>query len=311
MAVGESNEREVCHAHGDRQVGVWPEEGCLYSGAMRALRGAIAAAVFAFSCGPTGSTSNIVGPTGGEVCLTDDRVCILIPPGALDDSKNIYITPTNDVPGGAITNGYEIGPSGTKFLKSAKVTFKIEELFAADSGVDPTLLRLYTRYEGDWEPLGTPVAPLDRVRRTLSGSVAHLSPFVVLRIDRLPDGGDPTEIDGGKKDGGTIIVPYFDAGRPDAGKPDAGVPDSGTPDAGKPDAGVPDAGKPDAGQPDAGQPDSGVPDSGTPDAGKPDAGVDAGVDAGIDAGVDAGVDAGIDAGVDAGVDGGSDAGDGG
>jgi len=286
---------------------------------MRALRGSIAAAVFAASCGPAGTTSNIVGPTGGEVCITGDRVCILIPPGALDDSKTIFITPTNDVPGGVYLNGYEIGPSGTAFLKPAKVTFKIEELFAEDSGVDPVLLRLYTRYEGDWEPLGTPVAPLDRVRRTLSGTVEHLSPFVVLRVDRLPDGGEPIEIDGGKKDGGVVIIPYFDAGRPDAGKPDAGKPDSGTPDAGKPDSGIPDAGMPDAGKPDSGMPDAGPPDAGPPDAGPPDAGPpdagppDAGPpDAGPpDAGVDAGIDAGVDAGVDAGMDAGADAGDGG
>ena len=270
---------------------------------MRALRGAIAVAVVGASCGPTNQNSSIIGPTGGEVCLPDQRVCIELPPGALERSVTIRIAPTSDVPPGALSDGYEIGPSGTAFLKPAKVTFKIESFFEADSGVDPVLLRLFTKYEGaaDWEALGSPVPPLDRVRRTLSGTVDHLSPFVVLRVDRLSDGGLPIEIDAGIKDAGSIIIPYFDAGVPDAGRPDAGVPDAGrsdagVPDAGRPDAGRPDAGRPDAGPPDAGRPDAGPPDAGPPDAGPPDAGPpDAGPpDAGPpDAGVDGG---GADAG---------------
>ncbi len=286
---------------------------------MRALRGAIAVAVLAGSCGPANTTASIIGPTGGEVCLTDETVCIVIPPGALDKAKNIHILPTNDVPAGAFTQGYEIGPTGTTFLKPALVVFKISDLLDYDAnGVDPLLLRLYTKYgDGDWQPLGTPVPPLDRVRRTLTGSVEHLSPFVILRVDRLPDGGMPMEIDGGAKDGGMIIIPPFDAGPPDSGKPDAGKPDAGKPDGGPPDAGPPDSGPPDSGPPDSGKPDAGPPDAGPPDAGPPDAGPpDSGPpDAGPpDAGPpDAGPpDSGTpDAGNDAGVDGGSDGGDGG
>jgi hypothetical protein len=239
---------------------------------MRALRGAIAVAVVAASCGPANQTSSIIGPTGGEVCIADERVCIVIPSGALERAVNIRIAPTTDVPAGAIGEAYDIGPSGTVFLEPARVIFKIEALFEYDSGLDPLQLRLYTKYDGDWEPLGTQVPPLDRVRRTLSGRVEHLSPFVILRADRLPDGGMPIEGDSGTKDSGVIVIPYFDAGPPDAGKPDAGKPDAGPPDAGKPDAGPPDAGKPDAGPPDAGPVDAGPPDAGPPDAGPPDAG---------------------------------------
>ncbi len=253
---------------------------------MRAPRGSFAVAcLLVLNCGSPNQTSSIVGPTGGEVCLADQRVCIVIPPGALERAVTIRIVPTHDVPSAAFGEGYEIGPSGTEFLKPATVIFKLDALFDSDSGVswsneptfgqravDPQTLRLFTKYDADWQPLATPVAALDRVRRTLSGTVEHLSPFVILRADRLPDGGIPIEIDGGKKDSGTIIVPYFDAGRPDAGPPDAGRPDSGVPDAGRADAGVPDAGRADAGVPDAGPPDAGPPDAGPPDAGPPDAG---------------------------------------
>ena len=188
---------------------------------MRALRVPIAAAVLvAASCGPTKQSAAIIPPTGGDVCLTDDKVCISIPSGALEQAVSIRILPTDEVPGGSIGPGYEIGPRGTVFLKPAKVVFKIGELFdedAADAGVNPLLLRLYTKYQGDWQPLATPAPPLDRVRRTLTGYVDHLSPFVILRADRLPDGTEPVESDGGKKDAGVIVVPPFDAGKKDGG----------------------------------------------------------------------------------------------
>ena len=252
---------------------------------MGSLRGVVAVIVLVASgCGPANQTSGLIGPTGGELCLPDARVCLIVPPGALETSISFRIAPTSDVPAAAFGEGFDIGPSGTEFLKPATVIFKIDALLEADSGiswsgeptmargVDPQVLRLFTKYQGDWEPLKSLVPPLDRVRRTLSGSVEHLSPFVILRADRLTDGGIPIEIDGGRKDAGVIVIPYFDAGPPDAGRPDAGIPDAGRPDAGLPDAGPTDAGKPDAGPPDAGSPDAGKPDAGPPDAGPPDAG---------------------------------------
>ena len=203
MAAGESNRQRFATRYA--------------SPPMRASRGTAVVAVLAASCGSTTQTTSIIGPTGGEVCLANSNVCVLIPPGALDKPVPIRILPTNDVPEGSFGGGYDIGPSGTTFLKPVKVTFKIESLYDEDSGVDPLLLRLFTKVDNVWEPLATPVPPLDRVRRTLSGTVEHLSPFVILRADRLPDGGMPIEIDGGKKDAGVIVIPYFDAGKRDGG----------------------------------------------------------------------------------------------
>ncbi|MFT3708697.1 MAG: hypothetical protein QM817_13685 [Archangium sp.] len=263
------------------------------------------------SCG--GATADgVLTPTGGEVCLPDRKVCIEVPTAALEDQEVIRIGPSSDKPGGALSDAYDISSATGKkitFLKPAKVTFALD-IVNQDGVENQSLLRIYTKEGNDWQPLDN--AFTDRVRGVVQGEVSHLSPFVVLRSDRLPDGGLPIELDGGTRDGGVIIIPPFDAGPEDAGfdagRPDAGRPDAGTPDAGM-DAGTPDAGTPDAGTPDAGTPDAGTPDAGTPDAGTPDAGVDAGVDAGIDAGVDAGIDAGFDAGIDAGDDAGVDAGE--
>jgi hypothetical protein len=263
------------------------------------------------SCGQAGLVDGQVGPTGGELCLPDKKVCINFPSGALEDQEIIRISAGAEVPGGALSEGYDIGPSNLRPLKLAKpatVSFSLD-IVNADGIENENLLRVYSKEEGaDWQPLDK--AFVDRVRNVVTGETSHLSPFVVMRSDRLSDGGLPIEIDGGTRDGSVIVVPPFDGGRPDAGRPDAGVPDSGTPDSGVSDAGTPDsgttdagtadsgtpdagprdAGPPDAGPPDAGPPDAGLPDAGPPDAGPPDAGPpDAGeADAGDDAGVDAG-----------------------
>ncbi len=156
-------------------------------------------------------------------------------------------------------------------------------LVDANNVPNDTLLRVYTRdpLTNEWVPLGSP--RVDRLRGEITGTTMHLSPFVVLRADRLPDGSLPDEIDGSVRDAGVIVIPPPpDAGRADAGRPDAGVTrvDAGQPmvDAGRPDAGtMPGV---DAGQPpvDAGTPpvDAGM---GPVDAGSR---VDAG--AGSDAG---------------------------
>lgn len=180
-------------------------------GGSKGLSFAVAAALFA-ACSPPGTSSLIIGPTGGTVCLPEDKVCVDVPPGALTVGLTIKIQPGTDRPAGAFLDAWDIGPAGTTFLKPVTVVFKVDPLFEPDSGVawseeamagksgvDPLKLRLYTRYEdGPWEPLGISVPPLDRIRRTLSGQVTHLSPFAILRTDRLADGGVP----GGSSDGG-------------------------------------------------------------------------------------------------------------
>ncbi len=274
----------------------------------------VAVALSWASCGGA-SVDGSITPTGGEVCLPENKVCIDVPIGALETQELLRISPGGETPGGALSDGYDISAVGKEsltFLKPATVRISLDAV-RTDGLENLNLLRIYTRQDGEWQPLGKSF--VDRVKNQVMGETTHLSPFVVLRSDRLPDGGLPIEIDAGPIDGSVIIVPPFDAGRPDAGRPDAGTPDAGRPDSGMPDAGPSDAGPADAGSPDAGPADAGTPDAGPADAGAPDAGpADAGApdagppdagppDAGEpDAGEpDAGApDAGDDAGVDAG-----------
>lgn len=276
----------------------------------------VAALVFglaiAFSCGGAGTEQNVT-PTGGEVCLGDRKICIDVPPKALTDSVVLRISNGSDAPEASLSEAFDISANDgkpVKFELPATVSIKLSIVDANDVSSD-TLLRIYTRdpESQEWVALDAPV--INRVRGEITGKTTHLSPFVVLRADRLPDGGFPNEIDASVRDSGVIVIPPIpDAGRVDAGQPprvDAGRPDSGTP---VPDSGMPpvDAGTPDAGQPpvDAGTPDSGMPpvDAGTPDSGMPP--VDAGTpDAG--GGFDAGGEPDAGGEVDAG--GGADAGD--
>jgi len=261
----------------------------------------------AFSCGGSGTEASVT-PTGGEVCLGDRKVCIDVPPKALTESVILRISSSNDSPPAALSEAFDISATSGKTVKfslPATVSIKLDLVDGNDVPSD-NLLRIYTRdpETDEWVALDSPV--INRVRGEITGKTTHLSPFVVMRADRLPDGGFPVELDGSVRDSGVVILPGIpdggrgDAGRPpvDAGQPDAGMPpvDAGTPpvDAGQPgDAGAPpvDAGQPpvDAGMPpvDAGTPDAGMPpvDAGAPDSGAPfDAGPDPDSGMGSDAG---------------------------
>jgi len=248
------------------------------------------AAVAWLSCGGA-SVDGAVGPTGGSLCSPDKKLCIDVPIAALETQEVLRISPGGESASAALSESWEISAVSGKALTFAKpATVRVSLDAVRTEGIDNlNILRVYSRVEGgDWQPLARSF--VDRVKNEVIGETSHLSPFLVLRSDRLPDGGNPIELDASVLDASVIVIPPIpDAGRPDAGRPDAGRPDSGTPDAGTPDAGMMDAGRPDSGTPDAGGVDSGMPDAGVPDAGISDAGFDAGTpDAGDDGGVDGG-----------------------
>lgn len=245
---------------------------------------------------------------GGEACVPDRKVCLEVPPQALDAPISVKISTLADPPPATLGDAWQITAVGQPelvFHVPAQVVYSMDAL-PVDSVPSPNLLRVWRRTDaGEWDMLDRAV--IDRVKNELSGDTLVLGDFVVMRVDRLPDGGLPIEGDGGVRDGGSVIIipPPVDGGRPDAGRPDAGPVDAGAPDAGPVDSGTPDAGPVDAGAFDAGPDDAGTPDAGAPDAGDVDAGFNAGFDAGFidDGGVDAGFDAGFidDGGVDAGT----------
>jgi hypothetical protein len=206
-------------------------------------------------------------------------VCFLVEPGGIDRPMVVRITPSDAGPPAALSPVYDIRfttDAGATLLVPATVFFSLDLVDARDVPSD-SLLRLFTLEDGAWVALDDP--RVDRVRGRVVGRVSHLSPFVVLRADRLADGTLPVA-DGGGPAVPVVVPPPFDAGslRPDSGSPppalDAGVRDAGAPDAGGADGGAPDAGVQDAGAPDAGSGDAGLPapDAGQADGGSADAG---------------------------------------
>ncbi len=163
------------------------------------------------SCGGN-TVGAYIGAAGGELCLPDRRVCIEVPVNGLPEDQQIYIRPSNEAPGGQLSEVWEIGTNGTIFLKEATVTFRYDLL---DGGIDmlsPSLVRIYTRElldgggYGEWRSLNE--SEVDRVKLVVRGNTTHLSPFTLMRTDRLSDGGIPIEGDAGMmKDGGVITCP--------------------------------------------------------------------------------------------------------
>jgi hypothetical protein len=252
-----------------------------------------------FSCGGA-NPSFQVDSNPGEFCTEDQFVCVSFPVGALKQFDTLTIQKGVQGPEAPLSDTYEIslrGLKGEPLEKPARVSFHFDAVQIPEN-LNETLLKVFTKENDEWVPLENP--SVNRTTKRISGDTKHFSPFVIMRIDRLSDGGVPIAGDSGVRDSGIIVFP-FDAGGVDAGRPDAGRPDSGI-DSGVPDAGIIDAGF-DAGIVDSGIIDAGIPDSGI-DAGRMDAGIDAGIDAGRpDAGIDAGIDSGVpDAGVDAGFD---------
>lgn len=231
------------------------------------------ALVIGFSCGGDGTGQ--VTPNGDEICLGDRSVCLNVPANALTRSVVVRISPGTDAPPAARSESFNIASTDgkpVKFAIPATVSIKLDQVDANDVPSD-TLLRIYTRdpETQEWVPLDAPF--INRVRGEITGQTTHLSPFLVLRADQLPDGTWPIELDAGVHDASVVVIPRI----PDAGvvKVDAGPPpvDAGALDAGSSvDASV-DAGMPDAGDSDAGAPqDAGAFDAGQPDAGESDGG---------------------------------------
>ena len=89
-----------------------------------ALLFAVVVVVSWAGCGGT-SIDGTLGPTGGSVCLPDNKVCINVPIGALETQEVLRISPGSDSPGGALSDAYDIsGGSGRPvvFVKAATVS---------------------------------------------------------------------------------------------------------------------------------------------------------------------------------------------
>jgi hypothetical protein len=144
--------------------------------ALRVLGWTVSAAVVVMACSPSGvdpappagTTTKVVGATGGTVATSDGAATIEIPAGALPDDVAITITPLANPPADAIGTAYEIGPSGTRFSKPVSIVLRHPPSTGAIDEV------LATTENGQSVDLKGGVNPQVG---TVFGLTTHLTPF--------------------------------------------------------------------------------------------------------------------------------------
>jgi hypothetical protein len=128
-----------------------------------------------------------IGPAGGTVGL--GALTITIPPDALDRTVTISITPTTPPVPGSIGQTYEIGPTGTTFLKP--VTIAIAYALAELTGRAASDFSVSTVVGGKWKAVSGPI--VDTNTQTIGGTTTHLSPYALAAngIDTGDGGVEP------------------------------------------------------------------------------------------------------------------------
>jgi parallel beta-helix repeat protein len=109
--------------------------------------------------GPLPSGSEI-GPAGGTVASSDNKVTLTIPAGALSQPTIITITSLSSSVPGNIGPAYSFGPDKTTFALPVTVTMTYDP-FSLPAGLSGTNLRLATLFNGRhwYELLGSSVQP--------------------------------------------------------------------------------------------------------------------------------------------------------
>src|SRR5258706_2736080 len=132
------------------------------------------------SCGspasPSGQpvTRQVVSAAGGTVSTANGRFKMQIPPGAL--RQDTAITIGVDPPaGGTLGPVYEVGPTGTQFLRG--VTLSLSLVGIDLGGADADSLHVATLSGGRWVPVASTT---DRSRLLVAGQITHLSPWTVI-----------------------------------------------------------------------------------------------------------------------------------
>jgi hypothetical protein len=117
-----------------------------------------------------------VDSTGGTITTTDG-VKLVIPAGALTSMTTITITQlTNNVPNGAVSDVYELGPDGTQFAVPVELTLPYDPAKLA-SQPDTELAVAYIDSQSQRHGAGwTVINPTDH---TVSALITHFSPWAV------------------------------------------------------------------------------------------------------------------------------------
>jgi hypothetical protein len=121
-----------------------------------------------------GAIALTIGPEGGTLGLSG--VTVTIPPGALDRSIVLSITPIAAPVPGIIGQAYEIGPTGTTFKTPISIVFAYAG--AELQGRPPSAFSVSTVVNHAWQAVSSPL--IDSYVETIGGTTTHLSPYALV-----------------------------------------------------------------------------------------------------------------------------------
>ena len=76
---------------------------------------------------PTGpSTTKSIGPEGGSLTSADGRISVNVPPNAVAAAVDFGVQPITNLGQGGVGSAYRLEPSGQKFARSIKVSFRYD-----------------------------------------------------------------------------------------------------------------------------------------------------------------------------------------
>ena len=76
---------------------------------------------------PTGpSTTKSIGPEGGSLTSPDGRISVKVPPNAVAAAVDFGVQPITNLGPGGVGSAYRLEPSGQKFAKPIKVSFRYD-----------------------------------------------------------------------------------------------------------------------------------------------------------------------------------------
>jgi hypothetical protein len=149
---------------------------------------------------PGSLISTSIGPSGGT--LGAAGVTVTIPAGALSSDLLVTIQLTGEPgPDGAVSQVFEIGPTGTTFALPVTVAFEYTDnelagLAPSDFAVETSTPEL----GASWTPLTQIV--VDVYAHTIAGQTTHLSPYALVSQRAGGGGTSTTQADGGPAMGG-------------------------------------------------------------------------------------------------------------
>lgn len=134
-----------------------------------------------------------IGPSGGVIGSSDNRISVVIPAGALSANQTFSVQGiTNNCPAGT-GQAFRLLLHGVNFTKPTVVTFRYDETDVA--GTAPALMRIaYQNEKGIW--ISPKTKSLDTTARTLSVETMHFSDwtmFTTMQIDPATDFLHPGE----------------------------------------------------------------------------------------------------------------------